>query len=97
MLSFLEAWGGMALGMLGGGLAAALAGIGSAIGTGLAGQAGAGLVSQEPEKFGKAMILQVIPGTQGLYGLVVWFFAMLQMGVLNGSAAGMSLEVGLRY
>ena len=95
--TFFGAWGGMALGLLGGGLAAALAGIGSAIGTGLAGQAGAGLVSQDPSKFGKAMILQVIPGTQGLYGLVVWFFAMLQMGVLDGSAAGMSLQVGLRY
>ena len=96
-MTFFEAWGGMALGMLGGGLAAALAGIGSAIGTGLAGQAGAGLISQDPSKFGKAMILQVIPGTQGLYGLVVWFFAMLQMGVLNGTAAGMPLAVGLRY
>ena len=42
------------------------------------------------------MILQVIPGTQGLYGLVVWFFALLQMGVFSGTAVGMSVADGLR-
>ena len=89
--------GGFGLAMLGAGLAAVLPGIGSAKGTGMTGEAGAGLVSQDPSKFGKALILQVIPGTQGLYGLVIWFFAMLQMGALNGSAAGMSVEVGMRY
>ncbi len=67
--------GGYAIGLLGAGLAAFLAGIGSAKGTGIAGEAGAGLVSEDPSKFGKAMILQVIPGTQGLYGFVIWFLA----------------------
>lgn len=43
------------------------------------------------------MILQVIPGTQGLYGLVVWFFAMLQMGVLDGSAMDLTVTEGIRY
>ena len=66
----LEQFGGMALGLLGAGLAAALSGVGSAIGTGIAGEAGAGLLCEDPSKFGKVMILQVIPGTQGLYGLV---------------------------
>ncbi|MBQ3381202.1 MAG: permease, partial [Oscillospiraceae bacterium] len=64
---------GLAFGLLGAGLAACLAGAGSGIGTGYAGQAGAGLVTEDPSKFGKVMILQVIPGTQGLYGLVVFF------------------------
>ena len=96
-MDFLNTIGGYALGILGAGLAAFMAGIGSAKGTGMTGEAGAGLISQDPSKFGKALILQVIPGTQGLYGLVVWFFCMLQMGVLDGSAAGMSVQVGLRY
>ena len=60
-MNFLETFGGYALGLLGAGLAALLAGIGSAKGTGIAGEAGAGLVSEDPSKFGKAMILQVIP------------------------------------
>ena len=74
-MEFLNTIGGYALGILGAGLAAFMAGIGSAKGTGIAGEAGAGLVSEDPSKFGKAMILQVIPGTQGLYGFVIWFLA----------------------
>ena len=96
-MEFLNTIGGYALGILGAGLAAFMAGIGSAKGTGIAGEAGAGLVSEDPSKFGKAMILQVIPGTQGLYGFVVWFFAMLQMGALNGTAIGMDVATGVRY
>ena len=81
-MEFFEAFGGLALGLLGAGLAAVLSGIGSAKGTGIAGEAGTGLLCQDPSKFGKVMILQVIPGTQGLYGLVVWFFAVFRMGLL---------------
>ena len=94
---FLEQFGGMALGLLGAGLAAALSGVGSAIGTGIAGEAGAGLLCEDPGKFGKVMILQVIPGTQGLYGLVVWFFASFQMGLLDGTIVDMTVTEGLRY
>jgi V/A-type H+-transporting ATPase subunit K len=94
---FLEQFGGMALGFLGAGLAAALCCIGSAKGTGTAGEAGTGLLCEDPNTFGKVLILQVIPGTQGLYGLVVWFFACFQMGMLNGTAAGMSVMEGLQY
>ena len=86
-MTFLGSIGGLALALLGAGLAAVLSGIGSAKGTGLAGEAGTGLLCEDPSKFGKVMILQVIPGTQGLYGLVVWFFALIQMGMLDGSAA----------
>ncbi len=88
---------GLAIGLLGAGLAACLAGAGSGIGTGIAGQAGTGLVAEDPAKFGKIMILQVIPGTQGLYGLVVFFFAIMQMGLLDGTAASLSFVEGCRY
>ena len=96
-MGFFEAFGGLALGLLGAGLAAVLSGIGSAKGTGIAGEAGSGLLSQDPSKFGKVLILQVIPGTQGLYGLVVWFFAIFRMGLLSGTAADMSVQMGLQY
>ena len=79
------------------GLAAVLPGIGSAKGTGIAGEAGTGLLCQDPSKFGKVMILQVIPGTQGLYGLVVWFFAIFSMGLLGGDVSGMTVAQGLQY
>ena len=89
---------GLAFGLLGAGLAACLAGAGSGIGTGYAGQAGAGLVTEDPSKFGKVMILQVIPGTQGLYGLVVFFVAIMRMGILNGGGLpDLTIAQGLQY
>ena len=96
-MEFLFAHSGLAIGLLGAGLAACLAGAGSGLGTGYAGQAGAGLVTEDPSKFGKVMILQVIPGTQGLYGLVVFFVAIMQMGLLDGSALNLSFVDGCRY
>ena len=96
-MGFFEAFGGLALGLIGAALAAALPAIGSAKGTGIAGEAGAGLLCEDPSKFGKVMILQVIPGTQGLYGLVVWFFAIFNMGLMDGTAMDMTIQEGLRY
>ena len=89
--------GGLALALLGAGLAAVLSGIGSAKGTGMAGEAGTGLLCQDPSKFGKVMILQVIPGTQGLYGLVVWFFAIFRMGLLSGTLPQLTVAQGMQY
>lgn len=94
-MEFFEAFGGLALGLLGAGLAAVLSGIGSAKGTGIAGEAGTGLLCQDPSKFGKVMILQVIPGTQGLYGLVIWFFALFTMGAFSGGIVDLTVTNGL--
>ena len=95
--TFLGPIGGLALALLGAGLAAVLSGIGSAKGTGIAGEAGTGLLCQDPSKFGKVMILQVIPGTQGLYGLVVWFFAIFRMGLLSGTLPEFTVAQGMQY
>ena len=92
--SFVGAFGGLAIALLGAGLAAVLSGIGSAKGTGIAGEAGTGLLCEDPSKFGKVMILQVIPGTQGLYGLVVWFFAVFRMGLLSGVLPQLTVAQG---
>ena len=95
MSGFFDAFGGLALALLGAGLAAALSGVGSAKGTGIAGEAGTGLLCQDPSKFGKVMILQVIPGTQGLYGLVIGFLALMKMGLFDGTVAELSIANGL--
>ena len=92
-MSFLESFGGGALALLGAALAAALACVGSAKGTGIAGEAGAGLVAEDPGKSGKALVLQVIPGTQGLYGFVIFFFAFNKV---SGSIAAISVQQGLQ-
>ena len=96
-MEFLFAHSGLAIGLLGAGLAACLAGAGSAVGTGIAGEAGVGLITEDPSKFIKSMILQVVPGTQGLYGLVVFFVAIMQMGLLEGTAGDLSFVDGCRY
>ena len=92
----LEQFGGMALGLLGAGLAAALSGVGSAIGTGIAGEAGAGLLCEDPSKFGKLLVLQLLPGTQGLYGLIISVMVMLNIGILGGEPLT-ETSMGLSY
>lgn len=64
---------------------AALAGIGSALGVGIAGQAASGIVAEDPKKFGQALILQALPGTQGIYGLLIAFIIMQKIGLLGGA------------
>lgn len=90
-------YGGAFFGFLGAGLAAGLACVGSAKGTGLAGEAGAGLLCEDPSQFSKVLILQVIPGTQGLYGLVIAFIALMQMNALpGGDVSTITASGGLR-
>ena len=64
------------LGYLGLGLVLALAGIGSSIGTTLAGNAAEGALKRKPEASGSYMVLSALPATQGIYGFVA-FFIML--------------------
>ena len=71
--------GGVMFGVLGVALAALLAGSGSAKGVGIAGEAAAGVVIEEPEKFGKSLILQLLPGTQGLYGFVIGMLILFKL------------------
>ena len=91
-MNLLESIGGTAIAYMGAALAAALACVGSAKGTGITGEAGAGLITEDPSKSGKVMILQVIPGTQGLYGFVIFFLAFLKISgagdisLINGAA-----------
>lgn len=75
---------GMVLALTGAVLSTVLAGIGSAWGVGMAGQAAAGVVAEEPEQFAKVLIMQLLPGTQGIYGLLVTFITLSQIGVLGG-------------
>ena len=86
---------GHVLALAGAALAALLAGIGSARGVGMAGEASAGLVAEDPNKFGSALLLQLLPGTQGIYGLLVGFVILLQIGLLSGGVKDVSVYQGL--
>ena len=96
MEAFFNFFDGQALAFLGSAIAVAMCCVGSAKGTGMAGEAATGVVSESPENFSKCLILQVLPGTQGLYGLVAWFMVMLNVGVFGGSAVG-SVQQGMAY
>ncbi|MBQ2968162.1 MAG: V-type ATP synthase subunit K [Clostridia bacterium] len=72
--------------------AVVLAGIGSSKGVGMASEAAAGVVSEDPSKFGKLLVLQLLPGTQGLYGLIVGVMVLLNIGVLGGDPLPASTE-----
>lgn len=86
-----ENYGGQILGALGIALAVGLSGIGSAKGVGLAGEAVSGLLTEQPEKFGKALILELLPGTQGLYGFVVGLMMLSNLSPDTTLAQGMYL------
>lgn len=95
MAAFFESFGGIGLAYLGAALAVALCCIGSAKGTGMAGEAATGVISESPESFSKCMILQVLPGTQGLYGIVAWFMVLLKLNVFGGEMAQLTVQNGL--
>jgi V/A-type H+-transporting ATPase subunit K len=82
------------LAILGAALAAALAGMGSAIGVGLVGEASAGMLADDPSKFGKTLLLQVLPGTQGIYGLVTAFMILFKIGVFSSDPMTLTVAQG---
>ena len=83
--------GGIVFAVLGMAMATIFAGIGSAKGVGFTGEAAAALTTEQPEKFGQALILQLLPGTQGLYGFVIAFLIYINLG------NDMSMVQGLNY
>ena len=88
---------GLAIAMFGAALCAALAGCGSAIGVMAAGKAAAGVTSQKPELFGKLLVLQALPGTQGIYGFLTAILIMVRLGLLGGSPLDISDTVGWQF
>ena len=86
---------GLVFAILGAALAVVLAGCGSAVGVGIAGESGAGVMTEDPGKFGLVLLLQALPGTQGIYGLLAGFFVIMKVGLLGGSPVHVSLEQGL--
>ena len=77
-------------------LAALVPGVGSAKAVGSSGEAAVGVLAEDPSKFGKVLILQALPGTQGIYGLLSWFMIMSQSGILGG-ASNVSWLAGLSF
>lgn len=75
---------GMVFALAGVAIAVSLAGMGSSKGVGIASEAASAVVADDPSKFGKLLVLQLLPGTQGLYGLIVGVMVLLNIGILGG-------------
>lgn len=83
--------GGIIFAILGMATATVFSGIGSSKGVGMTGEAAAALTTSQPEKFGQALILQLLPGTQGLYGFVIAFL------IFTNLSGDLSVVQGLGY
>lgn len=89
---------GIALVFTGAAITAVLGFAGSAMGMGFAGQAAAGVVGEKPQLFGKLLLMQALPGSQGIYGLVGAFLILSFSGILGGDGSTViSLSTGLQY
>ena len=85
---------GTNLALLGAALAVALPCIGSAKGVGIVGEASSGLLSEDPTLFGKALALQALPMTQGVYGMVAAFLMLAMLGLFGDTTHLASLSIG---
>ena len=86
---------GIIFAMLGAALASGLAGTGSAMGVGVAGEAAAGVIAEDPSKFGITLLLQALPGTQGIYGTLMAFLVLNKIGAISGNFATIDAATGL--
>jgi F0F1-type ATP synthase membrane subunit c/vacuolar-type H+-ATPase subunit K len=75
---------GMALALIGAGIAVGASGMGAAIGVGIAGASGAAAVAENKNRFRTAFIFQAFPQTQGIYGLLVGILILMSTGALTG-------------
>lgn len=85
----MEIINGQLLAYLGAVVAFLVAGFGSSKGVGLAGQVGAGVLTEDPGKFVPVMILEALASTQAIYGFVIAFF------IINKVDPSMSIQQGL--
>jgi len=89
---------GVGLVFAGAAIAAGLGFAGSAVGMGHAGQAAAGVLGEKPQLFGKMLLMQALPGSQGIYGLVGAFLILIFSGVLGGEGdLAISTATGMQY
>lgn len=85
---------GLVYAFLGAALAIGFAGTGSAIGVGIAGKAAAAVTAESPDKFSKCLIMELLPGTQGIYGFLIAVVVFIKIG-LFGDMTAITNEQGL--
>jgi V/A-type H+/Na+-transporting ATPase subunit K len=87
---------GLAIAFIGCAIGTFLSCIGSIMGVSMTGQAGAGLLTEKPELAGRVITLMVLPGSQGLYGMVISFlFLVVFYGEVVSGQVGITTSQGV--
>ncbi len=86
---------GLAFAIAGAAIVMTVSGVGSSIGVAFAGQAAGGVMSEDPEKFGKLIPLIGIPGTQGFYGFLIGFLVLNKLNLLAADIKIPTLSQGI--
>jgi len=81
--------------ILGCALAIGIAGIASAVGLALAGSSAVAVTAEKPDLFSKCLILQVLPMTQSVYGLLTAILLMMGAGLLGGGGTTITSLQGM--
>jgi V/A-type H+-transporting ATPase subunit K len=85
-----EVWVALAVG-----LAVAIPGILAAMGVQMVGVAAAAVTAEDPKKWSKLFVLEVIPGTQGFYGFIAGMLLMIGSGLFGGTAGALAAGAGV--
>lgn len=86
---------GDVIALIGAAIAVLMTGMGAARGMRLVQEAAAGMVTEQPHKFGKTLILQLIPSSAALYGFVVGFLILTNTILRDAEEVGYTLMEGL--
>lgn len=86
---------GISFAIGGAAFAAFLAAAGSAWGIAVAAEAAGGVLTEDPDKFGRLLVMVALPGTQGFYGFLGAFYIMMKINLLGGGLP-VSLSAGLQ-
>ncbi len=88
---------GLMLAFLGAFVAVVLGGLGSSLGIRTAGQKAAGVLAEKPNLFGSLVVLTALPGSQGIYGLLIAIMILSGIGAMSGEIVELSFQAGLNY
>jgi V/A-type H+-transporting ATPase subunit K len=88
---------GLMLSLLGALIAVVLGGLGSSLGIRIAGQKAAGVLAEKPHLFGSLVVLTALPGSQGIYGLLIAILILSKIGAMAGKFVEISVQSGWNF
>ncbi|MBT3348888.1 V-type ATP synthase subunit K [bacterium] len=88
---------GFILSIVGALFAVVLGGMGSSIGIKTAGQKAAGVLAEKPNMFGSLVTMVVLPGSQGIYGLLIAIMILNKIGAMSGELVELTVGNGIAF